>query len=61
MPFLRPISGCAVAAAPLAHAADGLITVDPAWIAQRHDVADCPAVGKLSKALGAIAAAATAK
>ena len=34
---------------------------DPAWIANRHGVKDCPAVGNLSKALAGIAAAAVAK
>jgi uncharacterized protein (DUF302 family) len=33
---------------------------DPAWLAKRHGVADCPAVGNLSKALAGIAEAATA-
>ncbi len=32
---------------------------DPAWIAARHGAAQCPVVGNLSKALAAIAAAAT--
>ena len=31
---------------------------DPAWLAKRHGVADCPAVGNLSKALEGIASAA---
>ena len=33
---------------------------DPAWIAKRHGVEQCPVVGNLSKALGAIMAAAVA-
>jgi len=32
---------------------------DPAWLAKRHGVADCPVVGNLSKALAGIVAAAT--
>jgi uncharacterized protein (DUF302 family) len=32
---------------------------DPAWLARRHGVADCPAVGSLSKVLAGIAAATT--
>ncbi len=32
---------------------------DPAWLAKRHGVADCPAVGNLSKALAGLAEAAT--
>jgi uncharacterized protein (DUF302 family) len=32
---------------------------DPAWLAKRHGVADCPAAGNLSKALAGIMAAAT--
>jgi len=31
---------------------------DPAWLAKRHGVADCPAVGNLSKALEGVAKAA---
>lgn len=31
---------------------------DPAWLAKRHGVADCPAAGNLSKALEGIASAA---
>jgi uncharacterized protein (DUF302 family) len=32
---------------------------DPAWLAQRHGAADCPAVGNLSTALAGLAASAT--
>lgn len=32
---------------------------DPAFLAQRHDVADCPVVGNMSKALAGFASAAT--
>lgn len=32
---------------------------DPAWLAKRHGVADCPAAANLSKALSGIAGAAT--
>ncbi len=32
---------------------------DPAWLAKRHGVADCPAVGNLGKALAGLAEAAT--
>lgn len=32
---------------------------DPAWMAKRHGVADCPVVGNLSKALAGIVAATT--
>lgn len=34
---------------------------DPAWIAKRHDVADCPVVGKIAAALDAISRAALAR
>lgn len=34
---------------------------DPAYIAQRHGVSQCPAVGVLSKALSSLAEAATAR
>ena len=34
---------------------------DPAYIAQRHGVSQCPAVGALSKALSSLAEAATAR
>ena len=33
---------------------------DPAWLAQRHQIADCPAIENLSKALEQIAQAAVA-
>jgi uncharacterized protein (DUF302 family) len=32
---------------------------DPAWLARRHGAADCPVVGKLSKVLADVTAAAT--
>jgi uncharacterized protein (DUF302 family) len=32
---------------------------DPAWVAKRHGVAGCPAVGSLSKALAGIVAETT--
>jgi len=32
---------------------------DPAWLAKRHGVAECPAAANLSKALAGIAGAAT--
>jgi len=33
---------------------------DPAWLARRHDAADCPVVANMAKALAGLASAATA-